>query len=151
MKHVVVGVVGDTKHFGLGADASPIMYIPASQAYDGLTLMMRRYLSVKFIVRTITDPLLAGEAVREQMRALDPALPVTALRYDGQGLQAWWDEYMDGDSAADEDNDIQTYIQLMLCTLMADGWAVGILSSRNLGIDPLNPGFLLERGKGQRR
>ena len=38
---------------------------------------------------------------------------------DEQGLQAWWDEYMDGDSAADEDDDIQTYIQLMLCTLKA--------------------------------
>jgi putative ABC transport system permease protein len=41
---------------------------------------MRRYLSVKFIVRTTADPLLASEAVREQMRALDATLPVTALR-----------------------------------------------------------------------
>src|SRR5499426_3710095 len=80
LKHVIVGVIGDTKHFGLGAAASPMMYIPASQSPDNLTLMMRRYLSVKFVVRTTVDPLLAGEAVREQMRALDATLPVTELR-----------------------------------------------------------------------
>jgi hypothetical protein len=34
---------------------------------------------------------------------------------------------------------------------MADGWAVDILSSGNLGIESLNPGFLLEKDKGQRR
>jgi putative ABC transport system permease protein len=80
LKHVIVGVVGDTKHFGLGSAAPPMMYIPASQSPDSLTLLMRRYLSVKFVVRTTADPLLAGEAVREQMLALDPTLPVTGLR-----------------------------------------------------------------------
>jgi putative ABC transport system permease protein len=80
LKYAIVGVVGDTKHFGLGAAAPPMMYIPASQSPDNLTLVMRRFLSVKFVVRTTADPLLAGEAVREQMRALDATLPVTALR-----------------------------------------------------------------------
>jgi len=80
LKHLIVGVVGDTKHFGLGAAAPPMMYIPASQSPDSLMLLMRRYLSVKFVVRTTADPLLVGEAVREQMRALDATLPVTELR-----------------------------------------------------------------------
>jgi putative ABC transport system permease protein len=80
LKHVIVGIVGDTKHFGLGAAAPPMMYIPASQSPDNLTLLMRRFLSVKFVVRTTADPLLAGKAVREQMRALDATLPVTELR-----------------------------------------------------------------------
>ena len=80
LKHAIVGVVGDTKHFGLGAASPPMMYIPASQSPDNLTLVMRRFLSVKFVVRTTADPLLAGKAVREQMRALDATLPVTELR-----------------------------------------------------------------------
>ncbi len=80
LQHRIAGVVGDTKHFGLGAAASPMMFIPAAQAPDGLMLMMRRFLSVKFMCRTAGDPLLLIAPVRQQMRELDAMLPVTALR-----------------------------------------------------------------------
>src|SRR5262249_17730645 len=52
IKHLIVGVVGDAKHFGLGTAAPTMMFIPAAQAPDGITIMMRRFLSVKFVVRT---------------------------------------------------------------------------------------------------
>src|SRR5689334_23412147 len=37
LSHEIVGVAGDVKQFGLASDAPPMMYIPASQAPDGLT------------------------------------------------------------------------------------------------------------------
>src|SRR5262249_7376066 len=80
LNHTIIGVVGDTKHFGLGTTAPPMMFIPASQVPDRMTLMMRRFLSVKFVVRTTGEPLLQSEAIRLQMRALDSTLPVTAMR-----------------------------------------------------------------------
>ncbi|MBI1765587.1 MAG: ABC transporter permease [Acidobacteria bacterium] len=80
LQHRIVGVVGDTKHFGLNEAAPPMMFIPAAQAPADLTLMMRKFLSVKFMVRTTGDPLALSAAVQQQLREVDAALPVTALR-----------------------------------------------------------------------
>lgn len=80
LQHRIVGVVGDTKHFGLNQAAPPMMFIPAAQAPDNTTLALRRFLSVKFMVRTVSDPLALSTTVRQQLREVDATLPVTALR-----------------------------------------------------------------------
>lgn len=65
----VVGVVGNTRHWGLGREVNPEMYIPiAQQPTPFMTL----------VVRTAGEPLSFAGAVREQVRALDPQLPVSA-------------------------------------------------------------------------
>jgi putative ABC transport system permease protein len=68
----IVGVVGDVKHHALNAPASPHVYLAANQ---------EPWSSLSFVVRT------SGSAVemttlREQVRAVDPALPVSVQRMD---------------------------------------------------------------------
>ena len=66
----VVGIVGSVKHFGLDEPEQPEIYIPhAQQPMAGMT----------FVVHTAVEPTTLAEAVRREVRGLDPLLPVTAL------------------------------------------------------------------------
>jgi predicted permease len=80
LSHQIVGVAGDVKQFGLASDAPPMMYIPASQAPDGLMLMMRRFLSCQFVLRTRDNPAMLTAAVKQAMSGLDATLPVSHIR-----------------------------------------------------------------------
>jgi len=63
----VVGVVRDGKYVTLGEDPKPFFYVPFLQRYEsGATLH----------VRTTGDPRGLLEAMRREVRALDPSLPV---------------------------------------------------------------------------
>ncbi len=67
----VVGVVGDVRDVKLDAPVSPILYLPYGQVpLEDMTVLLR------------TRPGAVGvaEAVRRQMRALDPALPIVEIR-----------------------------------------------------------------------
>ncbi|HEY9231983.1 MAG TPA: ABC transporter permease [Blastocatellia bacterium] len=78
--HQIVGVVGDVKQFALASDAPPMMFIPAAQAPDGLTMMMRRFLSCQFVLRTSGDPATLAATVKQAMADIDSALPVSNIR-----------------------------------------------------------------------
>jgi putative ABC transport system permease protein len=78
--HQIVGVVGNVKQFALSSDAPPMMFIPAAQAPDGLMLMMRRFLSCQFVLRTKGEPATLAAAVKQTMTAIDATLPVSNLR-----------------------------------------------------------------------
>jgi len=66
----VVGIVGSVKQFGLDEAEQPEIYIPhAQQPLAGMT----------FVVHTAVEPTSIADAVRREVRALDPLLPVTAL------------------------------------------------------------------------
>ncbi|HJQ22318.1 MAG TPA: ABC transporter permease [Blastocatellia bacterium] len=80
LAHQIVGVVGDVKQFALSSDAPPMMFIPAAQAPDGLTLVMRRFLSCQFVLRTSGEPAPLTAAVKQTMAEIDPALPVSHIR-----------------------------------------------------------------------
>jgi putative ABC transport system permease protein len=64
----IVGVVGDVRHNALNAPSHPHIYLPHAQEPWG---------SVSVVVRTSLPPLRLAGAVREQVRALDPSLPVS--------------------------------------------------------------------------
>ncbi len=67
----IVGVVGDVRHRGLGDSARPEMYVPQAQfANAGITL----------IIRTQGDPLNLVKQLKQEIRALDPGLPVTDIK-----------------------------------------------------------------------
>ncbi len=78
----VTGVAGDVKEsldprFPLQLDPRPTIYRPASQeAVNGMTM----------IVRTAPDPLTLAAAVRREVAAVDPTIPVLALQSVRQGL-----------------------------------------------------------------
>ena len=66
----VVGIVGSVKQFGLDEVEEPEIYIPhAQQPMAGMT----------FVVHTAGDPTAIADAVRREIGALDPSLPVTAI------------------------------------------------------------------------
>ncbi|HKJ01994.1 MAG TPA: ABC transporter permease [Longimicrobiales bacterium] len=66
----IVGVVGDIRHDGLGAQANPEMFVPYAQ----LPLS-----AMHVVVHTRGDPGPAVRAIRERIRAVDPAQPVTRV------------------------------------------------------------------------
>jgi putative ABC transport system permease protein len=66
----IVGVVGDTRDFGPDDDAPPIMYIPALQ---------RGYRELAFVVHSGMDPGAAVSAMRAEVSALDPDLPLYSV------------------------------------------------------------------------
>ncbi|MGZ3445445.1 MAG: ABC transporter permease [Myxococcaceae bacterium] len=72
---VVVGVVGDVKHLGLDRPQEPTLYVPYPQNSNP----WHRW--GELVVRSrggSTSELIPG--VREQVRALDPLLPITRVR-----------------------------------------------------------------------
>ena len=67
----IVGVVGDQKHFGLGAEAPPIIYQPCTQNCWNL---------MSLVVRAKVEPMSLAAAVRAQIWAVDKDQPITKLR-----------------------------------------------------------------------
>ena len=67
----VVGVVSDVKHWGFDRPANPEMYLPQKQmVWDGLT----------FALATDVDPVTLTAAVRSELKAVDPDLPLSNVR-----------------------------------------------------------------------
>jgi putative ABC transport system permease protein len=67
----VVGVVGDTKQWGLGEPSPPAMYLPYPQAPG--TFMMQ---DITLVLRAGSGPLALASAARRAVQAVDPDLPV---------------------------------------------------------------------------
>ena len=69
----VVGVVGDTRHGGLGADEGPVVYVPYAQKSFG-------FLNWMGIVVRGTDVERSATAIRAAVARVDAAQPVHAVR-----------------------------------------------------------------------
>jgi len=72
----VVGVVGDTKEFGLENPATPIVYSPLRQRDERLSWMSW----MTFVVRTAGPPERLAQAVRDHLQRLDPDLALDDIR-----------------------------------------------------------------------
>jgi predicted permease len=73
----IIGVVGDVKYRGLEREDEPVFYRLASQAAE-----RRMWL----LVRTQGDAVSMASAVRQEIRALDPAVPVDRVGTMAQAL-----------------------------------------------------------------
>jgi predicted permease len=73
----VIGVVRDVEHNALTAAPSPTFYAVHSQFYRSAEFTPR---TMNLVVRTSGDPLALVHAVREEVRALDPEIPVAHVR-----------------------------------------------------------------------
>jgi len=72
MQFEIVGVVGDEKVLSLDARTTPVIYFHAPQDADSAAAL---------VVRTdAADPLALASAVRNEVRALDPEVPVFAVQ-----------------------------------------------------------------------
>ena len=70
----IVGVVGDVHDAALDAPADAVVYLPMLDSVGGGVRGM------SIVVRTRGEPLAVMPAVRQQVAALDPALPLTDVR-----------------------------------------------------------------------
>jgi len=66
----IVGVVEDVKYFGLSEPSDPSLYLPLAQA------PFRR---ISFTLRTTVDPESLVAAVRREIRAADPTVPISQV------------------------------------------------------------------------
>ena len=67
----VVGIVADVKHWGFERAVNPEMYLPQKQmVWSGLT----------FVLATNVDPVTLTAAVRNELKAVDPDLPLSNVR-----------------------------------------------------------------------
>jgi len=67
----IVGVVGDVRRDGLGAESRPEMYVPFAQD---------PWWAAYAVVRTAGDPARLSGTLRSEVRALDPTLPVESVQ-----------------------------------------------------------------------
>jgi predicted permease len=68
----IVGVVGDTRDAGLGADPLPIVYIPLG--------LVPKWPFFSYMIRTTGEPEAIARAARDVMRSLDPSLAIRNVR-----------------------------------------------------------------------
>jgi predicted lysophospholipase L1 biosynthesis ABC-type transport system permease subunit len=78
----IVGVVADVKQSGLNAPTEPETWSPWIQLSDDRLgeNITGIYRGQKIVVRTALPPLTIVPAIRERVRALDPALPMTDIK-----------------------------------------------------------------------
>lgn len=67
----IVGVVGDVHDGGLDSEAPPLFYVAAGQTGTP---------EMRFVVRTSVPPLTLADAVKREVAALDPGIPVEDVR-----------------------------------------------------------------------
>src|SRR5512133_1586825 len=66
-----VGIVGDIRHFGLDIDPKPEMYVPFAQS---------AYFTTISVVRSNQAPQVLLAAIRPEIQAIDPAVPLANVR-----------------------------------------------------------------------
>jgi len=74
----IVGVVGDVKHHGLDTPPTYDLYVPMAQIPPAVAIWLANNMS--FVVRTAGDPLALADALRREVRAVDPDVPASGVR-----------------------------------------------------------------------
>lgn len=85
----IVGVVGDTREFGLDQDAPATMFVPAPQVSNHMTALLNSLLPLSWVVRTTDEPLRMATPVRDAIAVVGRSQPVPEIRSMEQVLSAW--------------------------------------------------------------
>jgi predicted permease len=81
---LIVGVVGDVRHFGLEREATLEVYVPIGQVPDATTIWLAN--NMYWVVLTDGEPLSSANAVRREINGVDPAVPASFVRSMDQWL-----------------------------------------------------------------
>ena len=81
----VVGVVGDVKSY-MDKPAEPTTFIPAAQARLGTSKLFEGWFPRSIVVRTMGNPLILSQTLREALAMADPMVPTGAVRSMDQVL-----------------------------------------------------------------
>jgi hypothetical protein len=76
----VVGVVGDTRDFGIDRDPGPMMYIPIAQMPDGETALNSKVAPLWWIVRSRVNPYTLRTHIEAALREVSGGLPLAHMR-----------------------------------------------------------------------
>jgi putative ABC transport system permease protein len=76
----VVGIVGDVRETGLQKADLPVMYIPQSQATDGITKLANSVLPLSWIIKTAGDPSSLSAAIQHEIQSVDSQLAASKIR-----------------------------------------------------------------------
>jgi putative ABC transport system permease protein len=76
----IVGVVASVHEMGLNHPLSPVMYIPGSQAPEGITKLASQVLPLCWVVRTSLDPMALNIAVQREMQSVDASMSASRVR-----------------------------------------------------------------------
>jgi putative ABC transport system permease protein len=76
----IVGVTRDAKHLTIKAEPTPVMFMPVTQVPEKIMLATMTVSPTRFLVRTTVEPLSLSAAVKREVLALDPVLPMTNVR-----------------------------------------------------------------------
>jgi len=83
---VVVGVVGDVKHFGLDEEPLATLYAPFYQMPENLVPVWAS--RINLVARTASDPMILSTLVRGEVLAIDRNVPASNIRTMDQFLSA---------------------------------------------------------------
>jgi putative ABC transport system permease protein len=83
----IVGVVRHIRHSGLDEAPQPQIYVPYEQMEPGWQLQIGRAMDIG--VRSRRDPAAIVSAIRREVQALDPALPLSHVRTLNDALSVW--------------------------------------------------------------
>ncbi|HEU4387243.1 MAG TPA: ABC transporter permease, partial [Blastocatellia bacterium] len=75
----VVGVVSDAKQMGLDRPALATVFVPIPQLSNKFMATLRAFTMANLTVRTTVPPLRLAEAVKREIAALDPTIPVSDI------------------------------------------------------------------------
>ena len=78
----IVGVVGDTRHEGLDADADPAAFLPQHQRFFNLGNGFER--TITLVIRAAGDAASLTSLIRTAVASVDPQLPIGMVRADGR-------------------------------------------------------------------
>jgi putative ABC transport system permease protein len=76
----IVGVVGDVRETGLQGADLPVMYVPQSQATDGLTRLANNVVPLSWIIQTAGNPSSLSAAIQHEILAVDSQLAASKIR-----------------------------------------------------------------------
>ena len=66
----IVGIVGNTKEFGVARPAPPTLFVPAARVQDGLTKLVNQAMPLVWVVRTAGDPRLLAKTVQQSLQGV---------------------------------------------------------------------------------
>jgi predicted permease len=76
----IAGIVGNIRENGLAGEENPVMYIPQTQASDGLTKLANSVIPLAWIIQTSGDPLSMSTTIQHEIQSVDSQLAASKVR-----------------------------------------------------------------------
>jgi predicted permease len=76
----IAGIVGNIRERGLTETDDAVMYIPETQASDGLTKLANSIIPLSWIVQTAGDPASMSATIQRELQAVDNRLSASKIR-----------------------------------------------------------------------